>query len=191
MKDLSSRIQAYLNSKLVPLVCCLLFTCTKCLNDNVESSMLHVQSGSNIVVARYRDSNAATDVFLSNDLKSVDNHIVPIFSRLNVLCYLIGRKVLAIYAPTAEENSPHENLADSRIRLIDIIIVCRQFIDEAITKTAMFQINLDGVVEQTKLQSRLDTWRDQLDRLIERMQNVGDPAKQDAVHLLLVHYKVF
>jgi hypothetical protein len=88
MKDLSARIQAHPNSKLVPLVCCLLFTCIEFLMGNVESSMLHVQSGSNIVAARYCNSNAATNVVSPNDLKSIDDHIVPIFSCLNVLCSL-------------------------------------------------------------------------------------------------------
>jgi hypothetical protein len=62
--------------------------------------------------------------------------------------------------------------------------------DHAITKAAMFQINVDDVVEQIKLQSRLDTWRNQLDVLIERTQTVDNPAKQNGVNLLLVHYKV-
>jgi hypothetical protein len=190
MKCLSARIQVHPNSKLVPLVCCLLFTCIEFLMGNVESSVLHVQSGFNIVAARYRNSNAATNMVSSSDLKSIDDHIVPIFSRLNVLFSLTGRRVPPIHAPIAEENSPHEDFADSRIRLVNIINVCLQFIDEAITKAATFQINFNDVVEQTKLQSRLDTWRDQLDGLTERMQTADDPAKQDAVNLLLVHYKV-
>jgi hypothetical protein len=190
MRDLSARIQAYPNSKLVPLVCCLLFTCIDFLMGNVESSMLHIQSGSNIVATRYCDSNVATNVVSSNDLQSIDDHIVPIFLRLNVLCSLAGRRVPPIYISIAEADSPHEDLADSRLRLISIINVCLQFIDEAIRKAEMFQINVDDVVEQIKLQGRLDTWRNQLDALIERTRTVDNPAKQDAVNLLLVHYKV-
>src|ERR1700712_2934178 len=51
IKSLSARIQAHPNSNLVPLVCCLLFTCIEFLRGNVESSMLHVQSGFNILAA--------------------------------------------------------------------------------------------------------------------------------------------
>jgi hypothetical protein len=190
MRDLSARIQAHPNSKLVPLVCCLLFICIGFLVGDVESSMLHVRSGSDIVAARYCGNNAGTTVVSSNDIKSIDDHIVPIFSRLNVLCSLAGRRVPAIYAPTAEEDSPHEDLADSRTRLVNIINVCLRFINQAIMKAAAFQIDVDDVVEQIKLQSSLDTWRNQLDGLIERMQTVDNPARQDAVNMLLVQYKV-
>lgn len=190
MKNLSARIQAQPDSRLVPLVCCLLFTCIEFLKGNVESSMLHVQSGCNIVAARYCNSNAATNVVSSSDLKSIEDHIVPIFARLNVLCALAGRRVPRICAPTAEEDSPHAHLADSRIRLINIINVCLQFIDQAITKATKFQIEFDDVVDQTKLQLRLDTWRNQLNVFIERTQNLDNSATQDAINLLLVHYKV-
>ena len=189
-KILSARIQAHPNSKMVPLVCCLLFACIEFLMGNVESSMLHVQCGSNIVATRHCNGNVATNVFSSNDFKSIEDHIVPIFSRLNVLCSLAGRIVPQIYTPTAEEDSPHEDLADSRIRLVNIINVSLRFINQAITKAGSFSVNVNDIIEQIKLQSRLDTWRNQLDRLIERTQTVDKAARQDAVNLLLVQYKV-
>ena len=193
VKSLSARIQAHPNSNLVPLVCCLLFTCIEFLRCNVESSMLHIQSGFNILAAIRRNSDAAPDLWsnlLSNDLKAIEDHIVPIFSRLNVLCSLAGRITLPIYAPTAKEDSPPEDLTDSRRRLFEISDTCIRFIREASPKAAMFQIDVDDLVEQIKLQTRLDAWCDQLDELLERLQAAGNPAKQDALNLLLVHYKV-
>jgi hypothetical protein len=193
MKSLSARIQAQPNSNLVPLVCCLLFTCIEFLGGNVESSMLHVQSGFNILAALRCNSDAAPDIgsnFSSNDLKAIHDHIVPMFSRLNVLCSLAGRITPLIYAPTAKEDSPQEDLTDSRRRLFEISDTCIRFIREASPKAAIFQIDIDDLVVHNKLQTRLDAWYNQLDKLLERMQAAGNQAKQDALNILLVHYKV-
>ena len=193
IKSLSARMKAHPNSNLVPLVCCLLFTCIEFLRGNVESSMLHIQSGSNILAALRCKSDAAPDLgsnLSSNDLKAIEDHIVPMFSRLNVLCSLAGRTTPPIYALTAKEDSPQEDLTDSRQRLSEISDTCIRFIGEASLKAAKFQIDVDDFVEQIKLQTRLDKWRDQLVELLERMQAAGNPAQQDAVNLLLVQYKV-
>ncbi|KAI1414888.1 hypothetical protein F5Y13DRAFT_196845 [Hypoxylon sp. FL1857] len=193
IKSLSSRIQVQPNSNLVPLVCCLLFTCIEFLRGNVESSMLHVQSGINILAALRRNSDAASDLgpnFSSNDLEAIEDHIVPMFSGLNVLCSLAGKITPPMYAPTVKEDSPHEGLAHSRRRLFEISDTCIRFIGKASLKAAMFQTDIDDLVEQVKLQTRLDTWRDKLDELLQRMQAAGNPVKQDALNLLLAHYKV-
>lgn len=193
MKSLSARIQVHPNSNLVPLVCCLLFTCIEFLRGNIESSMLHIQSGFNILAALRRNSDVAPDIGSNlsfNDLKAVEDHIVPMFSRLNVLCSLAGRTTPPIYAPTAKEDSPPEDLSDSRRRLSEISDSCIRFIGKASLKAAMFQIGFEDSVEQVKLQARLEAWRDQLDVLLERMQAGGSPVKQEALNLLLVQYKV-
>ncbi|KAH7166544.1 hypothetical protein EDB81DRAFT_782423 [Dactylonectria macrodidyma] len=193
IKSLSARIQAHPNSNLVPLVCCLLFTCIEFLRGNVESSMLHVESGINILAALRRSSDAALDLgynVSSNDVKAIEDYIVPMFSGLNVLCSLAGRITTPIYPPTAKEDSPHEDLTDSRRRLFEISDTCIRFIGKASPKAAIFQIDIDDLVEQVKLQTRLDAWCDQLDEFVERMQAAGKPVKQDALNLLLVHYKV-
>ncbi len=169
VRNLSARTQAHPNSNLIPLVCCLLFTCIEFLRGNVESAMLHVQSGFNILAALRRKSEAAPDLgsnLSSNDLKAIEDHVVPIFLRLNVLCSLTGRITPPIYAPTAKEDSPHEDLSDSRRRLVEISDTCIRFIGQASTKAAMFQIDVDDLVEQIKLQTRLDAWCGQLDNLL-------------------------
>jgi hypothetical protein len=193
VKSLSARIQAHPNSNLVPLACCLLFTCIDFLRGNIKSSMLHVQSGFNILAALRCNNDAAPELgsnLSSNDVKAIEDHIVPMFSRLKVICSLAGRITPPIYAPTAKEDSPQKDLTDSRRRLFEISNTCIQFIGEASVKAAMFQIDVEDLVEQIKLQTRLDAWCDQLDGLLERMQAAGNPAKQDALNLLLVHYKV-
>lgn len=189
VKSLLARIHAHPNSNLVPLVCCLLFTCIEFLRGNVESSILHIQSGFNILAALRHNSYGSK--ISSIDLQVIEDHIVPIFSRLNVLCSLAGRISRPIYVdPTAKEDSPQEDLADSRRRLFEISEVCIRFIGDSIPKALMFQIDVDELVEQIKLQRRLDAWCDQLNELLNRLRAAGKPAKQDAYNLLLLHYKV-
>lgn len=193
VRSLSSRIQAHTNSNLVPLVCCLLFTCIGFLRGSVESALFHAESGFNILAALRRDSIASPkpkSSLSSNDLQAIEDHIVPMFSRLNVLCSLAGRITPSIYAFTAREDSPQEDLADSRGRLFEISDACIRFIRDAGPKAAMFQIDVDDLVEQAKLQTRLDAWREQLNELLERTQAAKrDSTKDDAPKLLLLHYK--
>ncbi|KAJ5656108.1 hypothetical protein N7507_008058 [Penicillium longicatenatum] len=192
MKSLSARIEEHPNSNLVPLTCCLLFTCIELLRGNIESSMLHVLSGFNILAALRHNSDTVPDHFnfSANDLKAIEDHIVPIFSRLNILCSLAGRMTPPIYAPTATEDSPQEDLTHCRVQLVGILDACIRFIGKIDINAAMFQFDVDSLIEQVKLQTRLDAWHDRLAELLERMKAAGNPAKQDALNLLLVHYKV-
>ena len=193
VRSLSARIQAHPDSSFVPLVCCLLFICIEFLRGDVESSLLHVQSGLNILATLRRGTDAAAGLrpnLSSHDFKAVEDHIFPIFSRLSLLSCLIGRITPPIYAPIAEEDIPQEDLTDSRQRLYEISDSCIRFIGEAIIKAEMFQIDVDDLIRQVKLQTRLDAWCDQLDKLVQRLRAAGNPAKQDALNILLAHYKV-
>jgi hypothetical protein len=51
MRCLSTRIKTGPNSHLVPLVACLLFTCLYLMRGNVDSAMVHILSGFNILEA--------------------------------------------------------------------------------------------------------------------------------------------
>lgn len=191
IKSLSARIQAHPNSNLVPLACCLLFTCIEFLRGNIESSMLHVQNGINILAALPRNTNVASypgSNLSSDDLEAIEDHIVPMFSGLNVLCSLAGTITPPTYAPTAQEDSPHKDLAHSRRRFFAISDTCIRFIGKS--QAAMSQIDMDHLIEQVKLQRRLGAWRGQLDELVKRMRAAGNPVKEDGLYLLLVHYKV-
>ncbi|KAJ5718172.1 hypothetical protein N7488_003818 [Penicillium malachiteum] len=194
-RSLSTRIQAHPNSILVPLVCCLLFTCIEFLRGSGESSLLHVQSGLKILAALRQNDHQALGTgptLSSSDHRTIEEHIIPIFSRLNVLCSLAGIMIPPVYAPTtnSKEDSPQEDLGDSRQRLVEVLDLCIRFIHDTIPKAAMFQINVNDLIEQARLQTRLEAWRNQLDNLLERIQVAGNLAKQDAVNILLVHYKV-
>ena len=154
---------------------------------------MHVQNGFNIFAALRCNRHAVPSSgsnFSSNDLKAIEDHIIPMFLRLNVLCSLAGKNTPPIYAPAAGEDSPQANLTDSRRRLYAISDTCLRFIGEASPKAAMFQIDVDDLAEQVRLQIMLDAWCDRLDELLQRMQAAGSPANLDALNMLLVHYKV-
>ncbi|KAL3455684.1 hypothetical protein BJX64DRAFT_59033 [Aspergillus heterothallicus] len=194
VRSLSDRIGALPNESLVPLVCCLLFTCIEFLRGNVESSLLHAESGLNILATTLRRSrDAACDsakIRRFNYTQIIEDEIVPMFSRLNILCSLAGRITPPIYPSTIEQDSPQKDLADSRRRLVAISDTSIRFIGQASLKAAAFQITIDDLVEQAKLQTSLDAWREQLTNLIKQTQATGKPVHENASSLLLVHYKV-
>lgn len=159
IKSLSARIQTSPNSSLVPLVCCLLFTCIEFLKGSNESSMLHIHNGFKILATTQSDRRSN---FSSNDLTNIKDHIVPMFSRLNILCTLAGRTTPQLRSTTAKKDFPLENLADSRRQLFEISDTCLRFIGQVSLKAAILQVDFDDIIEQTKLQITLDTWHDQV-----------------------------
>ncbi|KAF4964402.1 hypothetical protein FSARC_7667 [Fusarium sarcochroum] len=192
IRSLSARIKAHPDSSLVPLVCCLLFTCIEFLKGNIESSLFHAQNGFNILATLHRNDET-TEIgssISSSDLQAIEDYIIPMFSGLNVLCLLAGISTPPVYAPKDDEDTPHQDIAHSRRRLLVISDQCIRFIGEASLKADAFQIDMDDLAEQIKLQIRLDEWRDQLYELVERMRAASKPVKQEALNLLLVHYKV-
>ncbi|KAM0554831.1 hypothetical protein ACHAPJ_006564 [Fusarium lateritium] len=192
IRSLSDRIQAYPDSALVPLVCCLLFTCIEFLKGNIESSLFHAQNGFSILATlHHNDTTTETEPNMPPiDLKAIEEYIVPMFSGLNVLCLLAGISTPPIHVPHDDGDAPRQDLAHSRRSLLIVSDQCIRFIGEAILKADAFQIDMDDLVEQAKLQLRLDEWRNQLYELVERMRAAGRLVKQEALYLLLVHYKV-
>ncbi|CAI0645137.1 unnamed protein product [Colletotrichum noveboracense] len=192
IKSLSARIETHPNSTLVPLVCCLLFTCIEFLRGNAESSMIHIHSGFSILAPlrpNGEGSQDSTSGFLAQDLNDIEDYIVPMFSRLSVLCCLAGRVTPAIYAHSDEAESPHKDLDSARRRLFDISDTCIRFIRATGPKADAFQIGVEDLIEQAKLQTRLDAWHQRLEDLLQRMKTTGKPVNQNAVNILLVNYK--
>ncbi|TEA15916.1 Aspercryptin biosynthesis cluster-specific transcription regulator atnN [Colletotrichum sidae] len=191
VKSLSARIEAHPDSNLVPLVCCLLFTCIEFLRGNAESATLHARNGFNILASIHGklDANQAHGIS-SLDLEAIEDCVVPMFSGLNVLCSLTGRIIQSEWAASTPEDSPHKDLNDSRRRFIEILDACVRLIREATPRAVRFQTLMDDLVEQRKLQLKLASWRARLDDLLERMEASGTPAKQDKLSLLLIQYKV-
>jgi len=160
---------------------------------NVDSSLFHVDNGFNILASIRSNGGPATGRRSQNasvDLEAIDDHIIPMFSRLNVVCSLVGKMTPPMHIPTATQDSPHNDLTDSRQRMFEVLDACIRFIYDTTPKADIFQVEMDDFVEQVKLQTRLDAWRHQLDALLERMRVASKPMMQDSVNVLLMHYKV-
>jgi hypothetical protein len=193
LRSLATRIEAQPDSSLVPLVCCLLFTCIEFLRGNDASSLLHVENGLKIL-ASIRPNGVTTPDSVNarpyDDINLIEEHIVPVFSRLSILCTLASSLTPPLYPANAEEDGPHADLGDSRRRLTKVIDLCVRFIYHVTAKAQESRLDVEDFLEQAKLRNRLTTWRDELDELLARMQKAGKDVQRDAVNTLLVQQKV-
>ncbi|CAK7205456.1 hypothetical protein SEUCBS139899_008231 [Sporothrix eucalyptigena] len=185
-KSLSARIRDQPDAHLVPLVCCLLFTFIEFLRGHSDMAMMHIENGLQILAGHSSEMS-------ESDRHAIEQTIRPVFMRLNVLCSLMNRETPPAYFSTADNGHdarPHDDLADAEFRLVGLLDTCIRFIGEANKKAAAFQIDIDDIVEQVRLQIRLDAWRKQLDQLVEKSKKRGTPVHETTLHRLLVHYKV-
>jgi hypothetical protein len=193
IKALSRRIETDPSSSLVPLVCCLLFTCVEMFRGNVDPAFLHIESGFNILASSRPSSDPGLKQEIRTkvpDRKAIEDYIVPMFTRLNVVCSLAGRITPSMQMLTFLEDRPHQDLNDSRLRLFEVSNASIQFIHDIQPRTYLFQINVEDFVRQAKITARLDAWRSELDDLLAQLKIAGKDVNQDALNLLLVHYKV-
>lgn len=187
VQRLSRRIETHPKSHLVPLVCCLIFTCVELAKGDFKTSMIHAQSGMNILMSLRIDNNQAPT--RCDDLRVVEEQIIPMFSRLNILCGFSGKVTLEILSITAEPDSIPENLVEARNQFVEIANACLRFIDKVTSKATEFQVDMEDFIEHVKLETRLDLWRAQLEEILTRMHTLETPM-QDAVNLLLLKFKV-
>ena len=193
MQALSSRILSKPNSNLVPLVCCLIFTCIEFMKGNVDSALVHIQSGFKILAMVRSTIQAEGDentTYSDEDIKAIEEHIVPMFSRLNALCTLFGRVTPPVLAIANDAGETLHNLADARQRLYEAMDPAIRFIRSAGRRAEGFELTMDDFAEQIKLQNALDTWRTEFEDLIDRLKRTDKPANQEAVSLLLVQFLV-
>ncbi|CAK7230960.1 hypothetical protein SCUCBS95973_007750 [Sporothrix curviconia] len=198
-QSLSARIHEQPDAPLVPLVCCLLFTFIEFLRGHNHMAMMHIENGLQILAA-HRGSNLS-----ESDRHAIAETIRPVFMRLNVLCSLMNRETPPAYAAgTADKDDdgdgdddnnynkahPHRDLADSEFQLIGLLDTCIRFINQANIKAAAFQIGIEDLLEQVRLQIRLDAWRQRLDQMVEQATQRSTALDQSTLHRLMVHYKV-
>jgi hypothetical protein len=197
MQALGRRMEEKPNSNLVPLVCCLIFTCIEFLKGNVDSALVHVQSGFKILATVRRSIHREStpeegNTYTQEDIKAIEEHIVPMFSRLNSLCSLFGRVTPPVLAITDREDAdaPFQTLAQARQRLYEALDPAIRFIRSAGRRAEGFELSVDDFVEQVKLQTALEDWRTRLHELMERFRQERRAADEDAAALLIVQYLV-
>ncbi|KAL2874425.1 hypothetical protein SGCOL_010405 [Colletotrichum sp. CLE4] len=155
--------------------------------------MLHIHNGFNILAPLRPNSGATPETGPRppcNDLKVIEDQIFPMFSRLGILSCLAGRFTPPVYLHIVEDDAPHKDFEDARRRIFATADTCIRFISSVTPKADTLLVGIDDLVEQAKLQTRLEAWRTQFDDLLKRLQAAGNPANPDAVNILLVNYKV-
>lgn len=191
VRSLSAQIDQRPGSILVPLICCLLFTCIEWLRGKSDASWLHVRNGVRILTNRGRASSQSSSMhscLAQAELAVVEEHVVPIFSRLNLLYALTNGPTTLLYSRITNEEDPHLNLPDSRQRLYNICITATHFIYETTSRAQWLNIDIEDLVEQARLEVKLHDWRVHLEMLVAQQQTAGRPVNQRAYHTILVQY---
>ncbi|KIH90528.1 hypothetical protein SPBR_00485 [Sporothrix brasiliensis 5110] len=203
-QSLAARIQRRSpDAHLVALVCSLLFTLIEFLRGRGAMAMLHVENGLQILAAHRQSrgekgTSGGERVVPSSRRRSqrrgrsaVEDTILPIFARLNVLSSLAGKMTPPAYG-TMDDYDDDDNdadasdLADVELRLVAILDTCIRFIGQASTKAAALAVDVADFAEQTRLQTTLDAWRRRFERLAGRTRRLGAAGLR---HQFMVHVK--
>ena len=151
------------------LMLCILFTCIECLRGDSEAALSHLESGINILCtwrARENMSLSQRAAKLCSSPRFVEEVLVPIFARLNILTALFGRE--AAQLDSSRQNNATEthmvqlqsitSLSHARLVLGDLMSVTTRFIQiHAIPKYKSI-IEDATIDEQEKLIVRLRSW---------------------------------
>ena len=133
--------------------------------------MLHIENGLRILAAAAHRLPAS-----HSDGPAIDG-IRPVSMRLNVLCSLMDRETPPAYATAAGpadndsdegQFSPQWTLRTPEFQLVGLLDTGIRFIGQANAKAAAFCIGVDDLVEQARLQRRLNAWRQQLDQMVQQ-----------------------
>jgi hypothetical protein len=190
MRCLGTLISAEQNSYLVPLVACLLFTCLEFLRGSVDSAMAHMKSGFKMLNAfqRYHSGTLMATPFELSDARAVDQHVVPVFQRLSLLCLLFGHHLSPLRSALPDIRSPLSDLMDARRRLFDIMSDSISFITEVGPRTDSFHIQDGDLIRKTELEIKLQEWHTSLEQLLNGKHK--ESYDQDAISLLRIHHRV-
>jgi Fungal specific transcription factor domain len=193
MKSLGSRIKLNDTSKLVPLVTCLLFTCLEFILGTVDSAMIHIRSGLQILDSCQPSSNPR---FASSlEMASIQKHVAPIFFRINVLCTLFGiMHQDSVVTYQMQEITHFSTLREARNSFFEIMDPVVKFIRNSGNKRCKqdFDINdfgMDDFVVQHELQKLLQQWNKCFEELITRLCNSGQPTNECAVNIIRMQYR--
>ncbi|ERS97295.1 uncharacterized protein SPSK_02418 [Sporothrix schenckii 1099-18] len=204
-QSLAARIQRQPDVHLVALVCCLLFTLIEFLRGRAAMAMLHVENGLQILAAHRQSRRAKATITSSRhqsrnrrrDRSAVEDTILPIFARLNIMSTLAGKMTPPAYGTMDDYDGDDDDddddeafdLADVELRLVAILDTCIRFIGQASTKAAALAIDVADFAEQTRLQTMLDAWRRQFERLVGRTSGTRRTRAVGLHHQFMVHVK--
>ena len=84
-----SKKEATINTGLVPLLACVLFTCIEFLRGNTKTSQIHIMQGRNMLAGLTSDADPET-------LRLLRKYLVPVYTRLCLPTYLFAGHLPAI-----------------------------------------------------------------------------------------------
>lgn len=153
----------------VPVMAAIIFICLEFLRGNVESAITHIESGIKMLKDWRRKHCGGRSPFAHSSIAAeaafIERELVPIFSCLNMLSSLFGRRSLTLYTNSTnggesfESPPPAISLAIARVELTDLVNVIVRFIQSIGERKYKSDVSIDMIVEQVKLQKLLDSWK--------------------------------
>jgi hypothetical protein len=194
IKCVSTRMQQDPNSKLIPLVVCLLFTCIEFLQGDAESAMIHMRSGFTMLEnSRQSGSSVSSDISdlqHTTDLSAIERYLVPVFSALDILCVLFGQVYSDESPSTGKDDIAFTTVLGARWRLVGLMDAAVRFIYVAEARVYDRAVTMDDYITQMKLENELCEWRRRLDDLVSNLIKSNEPPVENAINLLRIHHRV-
>jgi hypothetical protein len=190
MRCLTRRINADPTSHHISLVACLLFTCVEFMCGSVDSAMVHMMNGFRILDESLIKTSENVQ-FRSTDQLAIEQYIVPVFSRLELVCLLFGHVLPPNMSVVERTSYPLSSLGDARQRLCEVMKPSLRFIRVAGEKThSTLVVDVDDQIRQLQLQRDLEEWLDELNDFQSKMNSSEQVLNKDALNILRLHHRV-
>jgi hypothetical protein len=194
IKCVSTRMQQDPNSKLIPLMVSLLFTCIEFLHGDAQSAMIHMRSGFTMLEqSRQHSSSASSDISdlqHTTDASAIERYLVPVFSALDILCVLFGQVYSFERPSTGTDDVTFTTVLGARQRLVELMDAAVRFIYVAEARVYDRAVTMDDYITQMKLENELWEWRSRLDDLVSNLIRSNEPPVENAIYLLCIHHRV-
>lgn len=189
MRSLTTRMATDPSSSLVPLVACLLFTCLDFLRGSSDTAMMHMKNGFQILNTLV-DPPAGAHPQQVSDSKSIREHIVPVFTRLNLLCILFGQALpFRAFGEGSTEISTFTSLEDGRIRLYELINTVIRFIRAGRAKSNKGEIEVSDLIEKIRHERQMERWYSCLMQFVSATEASDKLVDAAAINIMKLHYR--
>lgn len=189
MRSLTTRMSADPSSSLVPLVACLLFTCLDFLRGSSDTAMVHMKNGFQILNSLTEPPTSAAPQQIS-DSKAIREHVVPVFTRLNLLCILFGQSLpFRAFGESSPDISTFTSVEDGRVRLYDLINVVIRFIRAGRAKANAGDIQVTDLIEKIRYERLMERWYSLLLECISNSNAADKPHEVAAINVMKLHYR--
>jgi hypothetical protein len=188
----------------VPVMAAIIFICLEFLRGNVGSAITHIESGIKMLKDWRKKHCDGRGPFAQSSIPAeaafIERELVPIFSCLNMLSSLFGRRSLAIYTNSLdagesfESPPPANSIAIARVELTDLVNVILRFIQSIGESKYKSDVSVDMIVEQIRLQGLFDRWQANYRQLLEKgaaTQTEHDKLGANLIHAVSITLKLW